>query len=138
MISSIEIDSLFERYPNLFKEFWGSFIVGQGWMSIIKDMCITLQYLNRVKDEKISLLDVRNKFGVLHIDYKGNNFYSKKVINFAERLSYNTCEECGKKGKLFTSDGTQYGKFVTLCNKDALLKYKPYELSRDYKVNIYA
>ena len=123
MISSIEVDKLFEQYPRLFTKFNGSFDIGPGWFELVKNLCPPLnQYAELLKE--FNILNVRKRFGILSIDHSGGDQFTAKMINFAERLSYNTCEECGDKGSLYSSDGTQFGKLATLCEKDSLVRYK--------------
>ena len=134
MIDLIDVEELFDNYPELFEKFEGVFDVGPGWKKIIEDMCLTLDFYSKEQKKKISILDVRNHFGTLIIDYSGGNELIDKFIKLTERISFFTCEECGKKGNLYSSNGTEFGQFKTLCEKDALrLNYKIYELSKRAK-----
>jgi hypothetical protein len=134
MIDLIDVEELFDNYPELFEKFEGIFDVGPGWKSIIEDMCLTLDFYSKEQKNKISILDVRNHFGTLIIDYSGGNELIDKFIKLAERISFFTCEECGKKGNLCSSNGTEFGQFKTLCEKDALrLNYRIYELPKRTK-----
>lgn len=119
-VSTLEIDTLFRQYPHLFYDFTGGFTINDGWFPIVKHLCMILSSYVNEKNLSFSFLNVQNKFGTLYISNKGGDAFTAKAIQFAERLSYRTCEHCGEKGKLHSSNGTQFGKYATLCDKDAL------------------
>lgn len=135
MLSTIEINNLFDSYPELFKWFnvSCSFDIGKGWFSIVEDLCCVIDY--QLKQDKMiknfSFLKITNKFGTLYTNYEGGNDFILKVINIAEAMSFKTCEECGKKGKLYTSNGTSYGIMKTLCQEHSKDKYIQYEYMDD-------
>lgn len=122
-ISTLDLNKLFERYPEIFKNYWGPFMIGDGWFPLINDLCSCVSIHSKEKNIEISFLKVQNKFGTLFIEQKGADSFIKQAIRFAERLSYVTCEHCGSKGYLHSSDGTQYGKLITLCDNDALKRF---------------
>ena len=54
---------------------------------------------------------IKEKFGTLRFYYSGGDDYINGVINFAENMSCDICEECGDKGKL------RNGSWIrTLCD----------------------
>lgn len=55
---------------------------------------------------------VKEKFGGLRFYIDGGNDEHYALINFAELLSYNTCEVCGKPGK-----ANRNGWITTRCNE---------------------
>ena len=120
----MELIHIREKYIDLLQNTSENLIIKPGWIHIVDDMCLFLDLLNQEKNENIFIFDIQKKFGVLNIIYKGGSLTSKKIINFAEKLSYSACEECGEKGSLHSSDGTQFGKLATLCSIHALLNYK--------------
>lgn len=126
MISTLDVGVLFDTYPELFEKFNGAFDIGPGWFKLIQDLCPPLnQYGDMIKNvSKVNILNVKKKFGILHIDHSGGDQFTAKMIHTAERFSYRICEECGNKGTLCSSDGTPYGTLATLCDKDSLVKFR--------------
>ena len=125
MITSEQFDRLVDLYPKIFKSFCGYFNVGTGWYSLVEDLCLVLDGYDLInKSEIFQIIEVENKFGVLNICYTGGDDLVERMVHFAERLSYKTCEECGSPGTLFSSDGTRFGHLTTLCKKHGLIKFK--------------
>lgn len=124
MISSLIIDDFFNKYPNLFLNFNGSFNIKNGWLNIIEDLFLALHYYCEEENIKINILNVEKKFGILHIEYRGGNLFCSNIIKLAERFSYTTCEECGNKATLCSINGTPFSSLMTLCDKHSLLGYK--------------
>jgi hypothetical protein len=68
-----------------------SFGVGEGWLHLIKDMIEDLIALGWDK----RLLQSKEKFGGLRFYIESYPEGSQDVISKYEKLSYETCEECG-------------------------------------------
>ena len=65
------------------------------------------------EEDKIPVaIQVKEKFGGLRFYIAGGNDEHYALINFAESLSYNTCEVCGKPGK-----ANRDGWITTRCNE---------------------
>lgn len=105
---------------------------GLGWNAIIQDMCMSLDFFidefddGRYDDFKITKIET--KFGVLNVECTLIDRHIKKIIDFAQRISYYTCETCGKKGKIYcSSKWLHWSNYKTLC-KDHAIKYYYYEI----------
>jgi hypothetical protein len=117
-------DKLFKKYPSLFRDRhksiqescmpWG-IDCGNGWYKILDELCYELSNL----DVDVVFDQVKEKFGTLRIyyhmnfDFGINVYYEKidKIVYEAEKMSAETCEVCGSKGKLRTD-----GWFRVLCD----------------------
>ena len=115
-----EVDKLILLYPEIFKDFRRPMSVGNGWFSILEHLCVCLSMHSKQNNLDFSFIKIYNKFGTLVIDRRGDDSFSNMVVRYAERLSFRTCEQCGKRGHIHSSDGTQWGKIATLCSDDAL------------------
>ena len=65
--------------------------------------------------EPVVFEQVKEKFGMLTIYYRGGDDYTDGVLRMAEEISRHTCEECGDIGYPTTS-----GWIRTLCEKHHL------------------
>jgi len=115
-------NKLIELYPDIFKDFESFNNIGDGWFSILEHLCSAVSLHCKETNLDFSFLRMQNKFGTLIIERRGDDSFTHMVNRFAERLSFKTCEQCGKKGMLHSSNGTQFGKQATLCEFDALQK----------------
>lgn len=82
--------------------------VGPGWANIVHPL------IARAELEGVQILQVKEKFGGLRF-YTGpanQKFYD--AIEEAERQSFQTCEDCGKPGKVRGG-----GWLRTLCDEHA-------------------
>lgn len=99
-----------------------------GWNSILEPIFNYIKKYNESHDEKIEVLQVKEKFGELRFY---TNFYTdelKNLIRQAEEESYSTCELCGTK----TNVGKTLGWITTCCKncakeiaKHHSIKWKP-------------
>ena len=109
--------------------FW--FECGDGWLSIIDNLCKeivnhidnqrkALDYKKErgelVCDEdyeniKITVQQVKEKYGGLRFYIYNGDEYVRGMIDFAESFSYKICESCGNPGKLKSE-----GWWRTLCD----------------------
>lgn len=90
--------------------------VGLGWSRIISDLWDDLVALGWDQ----TVLQVKEKFGGLRFYIGLGNDQIWDRIDEAERLSYKTCEECGKPGVLRAS-----GWLKTHCDEHSE-GYPPY------------
>jgi hypothetical protein len=103
---------LLETYPNYFGT---NFYIEceDGWYDILDTMLYTIKIhenqMNQIKElypdgktEYIQLyfLQIKEKFGTLRIYATGGNFYTRGVIDMAERMGSRICEFSGNKGKI--------------------------------------
>lgn len=101
-----------------------------GWGTIIEDMCFSLDYMiiDNPNPTSFQINKIENLFGVLNIEYDYVDIHAKKIIDFAQRLSYHTCETCGNKGKIYCSNKwLTWSKYKVLCKQHAI-KYFYYEI----------
>jgi len=135
---------LYETYPQLYWQHnlpmsqtamcWG-FDVGDGWFLLIDLLSRALlpyvdevnkkeeEWFNQQDEETKQMMVEPSKFGVVQVKQKfaGLRYYvshSTKeisdIIDLFERLSYSTCEVCGKIGK-----PRRGGWIETLCDEHA-------------------
>jgi len=106
---------LCEKYPKIFADrykpmtetamCWG-FDIGDGWYQIIDSLCNQIQHHIDWKNrdgEKVAQVvasQVKEKFGGLRFYYNGGDDYVDGMVRMAESWAANTCETCGKPGKL--------------------------------------
>jgi hypothetical protein len=83
------------------------------WNPIITDEMIAMRYGTMIREEsKIPVaIQVKEKFGGLRFYIDGGDDIHYALINFAESLSYYTCEVCGKPGK-----ASRGGWITTRCD----------------------
>lgn len=108
---------LCERYPRIFAKrnasmketcmCWG-FEVGDGWYWLIDKLCAALQ--NHVDNcyphpPQIVAEQVKEKFGGLRFYFSGGDEIHNGMIDFAEYLSYQICEECGSTKDVGRTNG---------------------------------
>jgi len=112
-------EQLKEKYPNVMKEWggdprktcmaWG-IECGDGWYDIIDELCAKLEPMGVVAAQ------VKEKFGGLRFYInpveEGDWDTIHNAINEAEAKSYETCEKCGKPGKVVRG-----GWVSTLCDE---------------------
>lgn len=99
---------LFDKYPKIFSDtnFFG-FECGDGWYNLIDVLCQELG-----KDPSFKAVQVKEKFGGLRFYAIGASSKAFDFIDFAEKLSYRICEQCGCPGKVRSG-----GWIRTLCEK---------------------
>jgi len=90
------------------------FECGDGWFEIIKELSEKIEGRNQhaAAAQPTIAVQVKEKFGALRFYEAGGNEEIYGWIEEAERKSSETCELCGKKGKL---RGTVW--FKTLCDE---------------------
>ena len=88
-----------------------AFGVSEGWYPIIKDLITELIAVGWDK----RLVQCKEKFGGLRFYIETYPEGSQEVITKYEKLSYETCEKCGKKGTNRKIKGWIY----TLCDDHA-------------------
>ncbi len=114
-------NKLTRTFPNLYKNryadmrttamCWG-FDTGLGWMPLIWDLSIKLEYLANTKYPDLTAVQVKEKFGGLRFYVSPHYDEVQNFIDAAEKLSYKTCDVCGLPGK-----SREGGWIVTRCDK---------------------
>lgn len=113
-------DKLCRAYPKLFSQrnddptttcmCWG-FEVGDGWYTIIDNMCSLIQshidWMEKKKTpiEQVIVTQVKEKFGDLRFYYDGGDDYISGIVRLAESMSSSMCEDCGSVAKTEKKNG---------------------------------
>lgn len=110
-------EKLLKDFPSLFKQYywdkmetcmcWG-FCISDGWYNLLYKLSTDLMKVN----PECEACQVKEKFGGLRFYADHSNEEGNKLINWAEKMSYSICEECGKPGK-----PNDKGWIKTLCDK---------------------
>ena len=111
---------------------------GKGWNNIIQPLFDYIEQYNKEHDDKIEVLQVKEKFGSLRFY---TNFFDNKLgemIEDAESESNETCELCGSKEKV----GKTFGWITTCCqdcakkiakNRNNTIKWRPNKIEDNFK-----
>jgi hypothetical protein len=77
------------------------FECSDGWFDLISTLCESInRELEYDKELKVSVVQVKEKFGGLRFYTHGGNPKVDGMITLAETLSYRICETCGNKGEI--------------------------------------
>lgn len=78
--------------------------IDKGWFNIVEPIFEYIENANKENNEenspKIEVRQCKEKFGTLRFYTTNATEELNNLIKEAERLSWNTCEVCGKPGKL--------------------------------------
>lgn len=126
-------EDLVKRYPLLYADrhksvmetamCWG--FPGDGWYHLLNDLSAELEHLIREwvsehgTENHPRASQVKEKFGTLRFYMTGETDEMEDLIDEAEKLSAETCEDCGRTGELRDS----FGWLATLC-KTCFEKWK--------------
>jgi len=67
---------------------------------------------------------IESKYGVLNIEYCGGDEVVEHIVNFTKKISFKTCERCGKMGQLYCSTKwMHWSNKKTLCKQHAVNLY---------------
>lgn len=69
---------------------------GEGWKKLYQPIIDYVTKYNETNEDKIEIHQIKEKFGGLRIYLSKYNEEVRQMIDDAEEISYNTCEECGK------------------------------------------
>ena len=70
---------------------------------------------------QVEFTEIKERYGVLHISFTGGDKVIDHIVDLCQRISYKTCEFCGKIGDLYCS--TKWRKWCftkTLCTDHAV------------------
>jgi diaminopimelate decarboxylase len=95
------IDSLFEKYPNLFVK-TEAITCEDGWFDIIDEMCQKIQdYIDKEEEVQTRIFKIVNLYGGLHINaFTDSCEVIEDYIEEAEAKASSTCEFTGLPGEL--------------------------------------
>lgn len=110
MKSKLTEEKIFERFDHMFRHrklpasltcmCWG-LDVRPGWYQIIWDMCLKIEpILKRNRITEFAFEQVKEKFGSGRFYHSGGNEKIDQIVQEAEELCGNTCEVCGRPGKV--------------------------------------
>jgi hypothetical protein len=104
-----------EAFPSMFKNLYGKpqqtcmafgIECGDGWFDLLYELCHHIEERLRLAGNPEFTFDqIKEKFGLIRIYYSG--YHADEIstlIDWAEKVSAKTCEQCGKPGKA-TSKG---------------------------------
>lgn len=98
-MKSENIDSLYQKYPNLFTEKC-EISCGDGWFTIIDTLCAKISfYLKKNPEITYTPKQIKEKFGELRFYGLGGDKPIHSMVYLTERLSNKVCEECGAPGE---------------------------------------
>lgn len=115
-----KLNNLVIKYPKVFSGFEKSegynynndtfcFQCNDGWYDILNNLCKQIEPLLK---EGQFVVQIKEKFGGLRFYMNSSNDKIEGYICEAEKLSFKTCEICGKPGKL-----NGKGWIRTLCEE---------------------
>ena len=117
------IDTLYQRYPEIFTEYtqpdakekgykiWCK----DGWFDLINTLCEQLQYWTDARNApQYIVLDVKEKMGALRFSGRYKSAEQIGVLKMAYALSTRLCEVCGAPGRLVIDGCT----IMTRCEQD--------------------
>ena len=123
---------LVEKFPIIFEEMYGNpketcmawgIECDDGWYNIIETLCYLIDSEVKEGCPEVVALQIKEKFGGLRFYYRGGNDITDAYVEFAEGMSYRTCEYCGKPGK-----ETKGGWIKTLCEGCVVINNKGTEI----------
>ena len=117
--------ALFEKYPIILRDMYGDktktcltwgIECGDGWYNLLDNLLKFLQWhANKNNYPQVVATQIKEKFGTLSFYFKydsesfqssnGKSEYIEGAIAFAERMSSQICEVCGKPGKIERVNG---------------------------------
>jgi hypothetical protein len=117
------VDTLKQKYPEMYSEPYGGVCVLPGWWPIIEALSNQIHHYVKWKQEQkekygkgegcptVVVNQIKEKFGGLRFYYSGGDDTIDGMVRMAESWACRSCEECGKPGK--SRDG---GWIRTLCD----------------------
>jgi hypothetical protein len=113
------VDMMTTLHPQMFSQPYGGFAVGRGWWPMLRVLCTEIQmHIDNVNSRRATLLQdnphnfdipdeieqvtvqqIKEKFGTLSFYYSGGDERIHGLVQMAESMSGNICEDCGKPGK---------------------------------------
>lgn len=119
--------------PHMYGEgkLYGGFCIGEGWWPLVEKLSIRIsehvKWRNGQRERlleknpygltipepipEVVIQQIKEKFGGLRFYFQGGDEYIRGMVDFAEEMSYNICEECGEPGKKRNT-----GWIRTLCD----------------------
>jgi hypothetical protein len=118
---------------------WGV-CCGNGWMSILDDLCKKLQHLSDISGVQIVAVQVKEKFSALrfYLTTDSTNIkdgvdasiimdLAEDAVSSASNQTQSTCEECGEYGKTITTPTKWLKTLCEKCNKEEKKRQKAFQ-----------
>jgi hypothetical protein len=121
------IEELINKYPKIFEDYEGNpgrvnwYDLPKGWISIIDKLCGCMQsyidnHVTYSKDgeyrpQQVTCFQMKEKFGGLRFYTNGHDNVIEGMINMAEYICDNTCQQCRSEQDL----GVTSGWITVLC-----------------------
>jgi len=87
---------------------------GSGWFKLIDRLLYDIDKVGKETGKTVTVSQIKEKFGGLRIYLSKRDKEIQDLIDVAEEISFHTCEQCGKYGKL------RFGDIMkTLCDEHA-------------------
>ena len=106
----------------------------KGWYHIINPIFDYIEKYNKENpDNKIKVLQVKEKFGMLcyYVSYGDKTLFD--MIEKAEKESWETCEHCGSKENVIHTEGWIWTVCKDCLQKSAKKSYRPITFLEDNK-----
>lgn len=114
-------EDIINKYPKIFQSYEGNpdnvnwYGVPDGWLPIIDKLCGAIQdYIDNTKryidgelktPTQVVCTQMKEKFGGLRFYIEGGDDFVEGMINMAEFMCDNTCDECGSEEDLGVTKG---------------------------------
>ena len=119
---------LYNRFPELIPS-QNIIECNGGLYNVIEDMLAAIKVYQDANLGKCDLIPtvfnlIKIKHGYLDVDYSGGDEVVQEIINFTKKISFKTCEICGKIGQLYCSTKwMHWSNKKTLCKQHAVNLY---------------
>lgn len=111
---------------------------GNGWKPLLKPIFDYIEEYNKSHEDKITIFQIKEKFGGLRVYVDGATLELHNLIENAEYLAEDTCEICGSTKNV----GKKAGWITTCCiecakniakNRNQTIRWIPNNLTKPYK-----
>ena len=123
-----KFSSLYNKFPELLLE-KNIIKCDEGLYDTIIEMLAAIKMYQDANLGKSNLIptiidSIESKYGVLEIAHSGGDEVIQTIIDFTKRISFKTCERCGKMGELYCSTKWMHWSYKkTLCKQHAVELY---------------
>lgn len=93
--------------------------VGKGWHPLIAKLVREIREVDEELGVKSRVAQIKEKFGGLRFYLEETHTAHYEMISRAENASYDTCEMCGREGKMYND-----GWMQTLCRPHAQERWR--------------
>ena len=120
-----KLSSLYTKFPGLLLE-KNIIKCDEGLYNTVAEMLAAIKVYQDSNMGKYNLIPtvfniIESKHGVLNIDYSGGDEVVEHIVDFTKKISFKTCEQCGKIGQLYCSTKwTHWSHKKTLCKTHAI------------------